>query len=177
MVPNHFLLMFVRVKKIKGQPYAYLVQNTWTKEGARQKVAKYLGKTLKPEKKLNLTFKEHFNIENLSDFISKSDFKEAISHLALLELHNHGIPKELFNEETLTFAEGNRQIVLELNQGFLCQATLERVLQYKSEDDSGFILAELLLASGLNVEKELFVELFEKLKPKTALPSQEGFYY
>lgn len=167
--------MFVRVKKIKGQRYGYLVQNSWTKEGTRQKVGKYLGKVHRPEKKLNATLSEHFNL-NLNEFVAKNDLKSIVHHLVLLELHNHGLPKEAFDPLTLTFTEQTKGKVLEINQGYLCQATLEKVLAYQSEADEGFALAELLLAAGLNVEKELFVELFEKLRPKTA-PQESGDFY
>lgn len=169
--------MFIRIKKIKGQKYAYLVKNTWTREGARQKVGKYLGKVIKPDKKQNKVLKEHFNIENIPEYVSKTELNTILKDLVLLELINHELPSGLFDPGTLTFAEQNRQIVLELNQGFLCQDTLKRVLDYKSEGDEGFKLAELLLAAGLTMEKELFVELFEKLRPKTAPSKVEGFYY
>ncbi len=168
--------MFVRVKKIKGQRYGYLVQNSWTSEGTRQKVGKYLGRVHKPEKKLNLTVKEHYGL-NFDEFLANKELKDILYHIVLLELHNHGLPKECFDPQTLTFTEGNRQIVLEINQGFLCQATLEKALAYKSEDDAGFRLAELLLGAGLAVEKDLFVALFEKLMPKTASQPAEEFYY
>jgi hypothetical protein len=36
-------MAFIRIKKIKGRAYLYLVQNIWKKNGSRQKVVKYLG--------------------------------------------------------------------------------------------------------------------------------------
>lgn len=170
--------MFVRIKRIKGQKYAYLVQNSWTKEGTRQKVAKYLGKVLKPEKRQNKGLKEFLGIENLPEYISRTELKGILKDLVLLELHNHGLPSELFSHETLTFAEGSRGLVLEINQGYLCSHTLNSLLQYKSEDDEGFKLADLLLGAGLSIEQDFFVGLFERLKPKTQ-PSvkPDEFYY
>lgn len=42
-------MVFIRIKKIKGQPYAYSVSNKWTAKGSRQKVGKYLGKVIQLE--------------------------------------------------------------------------------------------------------------------------------
>ena len=43
-------MAFVRVKRINGGTYAYLVENSWTRKGTRQKVSRYLGKVHAVEK-------------------------------------------------------------------------------------------------------------------------------
>ena len=47
--------MFIRIKKIKGKEYAYLVKNTWKKrkKSSRQTSSSYLGKVIKLKKTNN----------------------------------------------------------------------------------------------------------------------------
>ena len=56
--------MFIRLKKLKGKDYAYLVKNTWTKNGPRQKSKKYLGRCIILQKEKDLEQKE-LEIERL----------------------------------------------------------------------------------------------------------------
>jgi len=42
--------MFVRIKKIAGNEYAYLTESKWTAKGPRQHDKKYLGRIFRPQK-------------------------------------------------------------------------------------------------------------------------------
>ena len=77
-----------------------------------------------------------------------------------------------------------KEVVLELNEGFLCNVTLNELMNYKPENDNdGAKLANLLLASGIKVDEGLFVRLFNRLRgvkePEQAEQKEEkvDFYY
>ena len=74
--------MFVRVKNIKGRPYAYLVENEWTPWGSRQKVAKYLGKT-------HLLTRISEGMLELPEGLQQTIMQGVVQ-----ELQNHGFTKE-----------------------------------------------------------------------------------
>jgi len=58
-------MVYVRIKKIKGKEYAYLVENKWNKKLKRpkQKVKAYLGKFYKKDTKGENDFILHNNID------------------------------------------------------------------------------------------------------------------
>jgi hypothetical protein len=147
--------MFVRIKNIKRQNYAYLVENRWTANGARQKVSRYLGRVVKPEKKTEKSAKEHLRIEDVRQYINDNDFKKIINDLVAVELFNHGVRNFDYNRG-----------VLQINDGFLCTHTINELLNYKGDDENGVRLAELITGAGIKIEKDLFISLFEKLKIK-----------
>ncbi|MCP3682738.1 MAG: hypothetical protein GY861_08620 [bacterium] len=172
--------MFVRVKRIKGRDYAYLVQNTWTERGTRQKVGKYLGKVFRPQKGKNegLT---GFLKADLSGYIKENSFESIVEDLVRLELFNHEL--EGFTVDTkgqkVRDSKG-KEIVLELNEGFLCSETLKKLLEYEKGTDEGFRLAEILLAAGIKVEKDVFIEIFGKMSNKEEekkVAASKDFYY
>lgn len=166
-------MSFIRIKKVKGHRYAYLVENKWTNKGARQKVGKYLGRIYSPEKKTQKGLKEHLNIKDIKSYVKENDFKKIINDLVSLELHKHGIDNVYFGKQ------GNK--VIALNQGFLCEHTLNALLSHVPDEDDGFKLAELITGAGIDIEQNVFIELFEKLKQETtAKQAQEvskEFYY
>src|SRR3989338_10590441 len=179
--------MFVRAKKIKGRMYAYSVKNTWTEKGPRQKVNAYLGKVVK----LEAANSTNFNLD-----IENSRNEDIFKELAKMELMKLGfkengdlLENESFffdtNKMSLSEKKGRqKEVVLELNEGFLCNVTLNELMNYKPENDNdGAKLANLLLASGIRVDEGLFVRLFNKLKgvkgPEQAEQKEEkvDFYY
>jgi hypothetical protein len=156
--------MFVRVKKIKGRPYAYLVENEWTPWGSRQRVTKYLGKT-------------HF-LEKLNEAEHElpAGLKNAVIEAAIQELKNHGfVEKEgkYHSEEIVvdlkekTVRQKTKKAVLSMNEGYMCDHTLQELLNFEHEDHpekSAKKLASLALESGLKLTNEQFVHLFEQAK-------------
>jgi hypothetical protein len=156
--------MFVRVKKIKGKPYAYLVENEWTPWGSRQRVTKYLGKTSKLTR----------YSEGLSDL--PKGMQESILEATAQELANHGFAREgnvLKQEDIIvdlqerTVRQKGKKIVLGMNEGYLCDHTLQQLLTFTPEerpDKSAKKLATLVLGAGLKLSNEQFVHLFEQVK-------------
>jgi len=156
------ITMFVRVKKIKGRPYAYLVENEWTPWGSRQRVAKYLGKT-------------HI-LDRLSEGLIDlpTGLKQTVTEAVAQELLNHGFKREghkltkneiKVNLQELSIQEKNRKVVLGMNEGYLCNHTFSQLLEFTPEerpDHSAKKLASLALEAGLKLSNEQFVHLFEQ---------------
>jgi hypothetical protein len=156
--------MFVRVKKIKGRPYAYLVENEWTPWGSRQRVTKYLGKT-------------HF-LERLSKEATElpEGLSPAIMEALAQELKNNGFTKlnsRMIKDEIIvdlqekTIRQKNKKVVLGMNEGYLCDHTLHQLLGFKpleKPDDSAKKLANFVLEAGLKLNDAQFVHIFEQTK-------------
>ncbi|MBI4175887.1 MAG: hypothetical protein HY518_01675 [Candidatus Aenigmarchaeota archaeon] len=175
--------MFVRKKLNHGQHYAYLVRSSWVAgKGPRQKVGKYLGKVVKPERTGTELFK--MNEETLA----KAQFKEMATALLLHELKQHGFGEkegmlvggDIAVDSGFRVTRKGRPAVLELNNGFLSEETIQYLLNYSAEKDpKGEELARRLVGAGVAASEEAFIALFEKARPATkeeeALP--EDFYY
>ncbi len=167
-------MTFVRVKNIKGQKYAYLVENTWSPRGSRQKVLNYLGKihcfgdtgfaTLEAK-----PFKECI-VNALQQMLASAGFTETNGRLSKEEL-----TVDLNEKKVLG---GKSPIALKFNQGFICDHTLRELLDFKPEEEYNATvkkLASSIVAAGLNLKPEDFAQLFETVKPKEE--AKEEFYY
>lgn len=180
-------MVFVRIKRIYGSEYAYLVANSWTGSGPRQKVSKYLGKVIRPEKAKSEQLGAFLGLtaeQDLRQWIAKSSFKDAVAALIKLELSNHaitysgdsggnGLKNDLkINVEKAEFLDDKgKGIVIALNDGFLCSYTAKKLLEYDAAaaaDYSGYNLADALTAAGMAVEKDVFIALFGKVQATTA---------
>src|SRR3989344_1091867 len=94
MLFGAFEMVFVRIKRISGKEYGYLVTNSWTGSGPRQKVAKYLGRVIRPQKAKSEPLGAFLGLtseNDLKEWIRKSSFGEIAAVLLRLELRNHGI--------------------------------------------------------------------------------------
>ncbi|MEM2916457.1 MAG: hypothetical protein QXT19_03825 [Candidatus Woesearchaeota archaeon] len=158
---------FVRIKKIKGTEYGYLVENTWTAKGSRQKVKAYLGKIIKPVKTNDLPAPE------LKE-LSYADSVKAIAKWTLLQHgFQEGSQSMLMNGTVLADLGELRVInktspaVIKMHEGFLCTHTLQQAVGFipssNTEEIIGKELANVLLEAGLSVPHEIFVQLFEKV--------------
>src|SRR3989344_786819 len=76
---RHHKNMFIRVKKIKNQNYAYLVNSKYTEKGVRQKIEKNLGKVIELKKNEKKEIKKYSHLTP----------KKLIHELVLLELKNN----------------------------------------------------------------------------------------
>lgn len=182
-------MAFIRVKRISGKEYGYLVENSWTRSGPRQKVAKYLGSVRRPPKEKSEDLGRFLGLAEgagVGEWITKTSFREIAAKLMLWELGNHGINGESglkINIETGEFLEGKgKAVVASLNEGFLCSHTAKKLLEYDPATDySGYNLADALTAAGIAVEKEVFISLFEKMqsvsKKKEEDETAKDFYY
>lgn len=184
-------MAFVRIKRISGKEYGYLVSNSWTGSGPRQKVSQYLGRIIRPEKAKSEDLRQFLGLtseQQVGEWISKSSFAEIAAALIKLELKNHGIDGDnsrKTNAETAEFTDDKgRKVVFALNDGFLCSYTAKKLLGYDAAADySGYNLADALTAAGLAVEKDVFISLFGKMQAmpkkeaKTEKKAAEDFYY
>lgn len=152
---------FIRAKTIKGKEYGYLVKNTWTTTGPRQNVKGYLGRIIRPEKQK----------EETPD-ISKLKYQSALFTLIKQELCNHGFDTRLAKDQTKIDLENrriinrNKNIIIGMNEGYLCTYTLNKlmtVIPHGYEEQAGLQLATALVEAGLKLNKETFVQLFEKI--------------
>ena len=156
--------MFVRVKKIKGRPYAYLVENEWTPWGSRQRVSKYLGKTETMQR----------YSEGLLEL--PSGLQPAILEAVAQDLVNHGFVREghLLKQEEITVdlnektvRQKNKKVVLGMNEGYLCDHTIQQLLTFTLEEkheENTKKLVTLVVEAGLKLSNEQLVHLFEQVK-------------
>ncbi len=174
--------MFIRIKKNKSGKYAYLVQNKWYKTHmqARQKTKKYLGKVISLEKKNNFTFNHHFSINSVEQYVKKNSTNKIFLDLIRLELANHSFKeskKDIWQYENIVVDLKNKKVYnqktdkplcLELNDNFLTQQTLTKLFRFQPPTQStklqiGKSLANTILASGIKIEQDLFLQIFDKM--------------
>ena len=214
MVPN--LFMFIRIKNIKNQQYAYKVRNKWTKKGTRQKTAGYLGKVFRITPQKELDFK-YFVAQDLEQYFMKNSSQTIIIDLFKCELIRHGFVFKGNNknillyyvksedkhnnqgesvdldplEKTINSKQGrktkeatlkvelapsilsitdmNKPIVLSMNNDFLCNRTLRKLVRFKSfsvEEECGKELAKAFIAAGIPITPKIFVEVFRQVYSK-----------
>jgi hypothetical protein len=158
---------FVRIKKIKGSEYGYLVENSWTAKGSRQKVKAYLGKIIKPVKAAEKPAPE------LKE-LSYVDAVKAVAKWTLLQYgFQEGSQSMLMSGTVLAdlaeckIINKTNPAVISMHEGFLCQHTLQQAVGFipsgNAEEVVGKELANVLLEAGLSVPHEVFVQLFEKV--------------
>ena len=96
---------FIRVKKIGGKEYAYLVENKWYKRGfkgkgrgSRQKVSKYLGRVYYFDKADGWDFLTFKSINNLEQYLkdNSNNKNQIFRDLVEWELFRHNVDKEEF---------------------------------------------------------------------------------
>ena len=173
--------MFIRIKKIQQKPYAYLVKNTWTTLGPRQKVAKYLGKVVKFEKSTALSFEAYVFEEykkELANYLLNVSFKQFVSDLMAVELIAHGFRKEkelLSNKDCVVdldsadvfSAKDKSPAVFQMNEGFLCATSFRKLQNFKPkknqfDSEIGYELGERCISAGLDIKKDLFIALYTR---------------
>ena len=143
----------------------------------KQRTLKYLGRSYKLNSKgLDL---ETFLDKNIEQFIEETPKRGIILKLIEFELINHEF-KKLKHDDYILNSEikveidkikirnlKNKPVVLEINEGFLCEYTINSVLNFKfpnlNEKECGKYLANTLLSAGIKIDDQLFVSLFNKL--------------
>ncbi|MEM2121676.1 MAG: hypothetical protein QXU20_03425 [Candidatus Woesearchaeota archaeon] len=188
--------MFVRVKKHNGKEYAYLVENSWTKNGTRQRTKKYLGRLFYfsknniPNNIYNSVEKDsselkYYDIEELRQL----DFDSIIKKILEIELLSLGFKKTeefLFEKEhdkkslivnlkDLSFIANKKSFVIKNNEGFMCKETIENLLNTKinkketETENRNYLIKNLLknlLEAGLKPENEMLLLLHDKYLEK-----------
>ena len=164
-------MSFIRVKRIAGKEYAYLVENRWYKrkhkgknKGPRQRVSKYLGRVYSFNKTENIDFFSFKNINNLEQYLknNRNNKNRVFRDLIEWELFRHNINKEEFtigyNDKKILNNKTNKEVSLRMNEGFLNSFTLARLFNLKSGDS--YYLAKCFVEAGIEVPKEVFVGVF-----------------
>jgi len=160
-------MSFIRVKKINGNEYAYLVENKWYKrgfkgkgKGPRQKVGKYLGKAYYFNKGQDIDFFTFKKIENLEEYLKNNAREKIIRELVEWEVFRHNIDKSRFtidlSDKKIT--ANNKEVSLKMNEGFLNSFTLSRLFNMRSNE--GYYLAKCFVEAGIEIPKEVFAGLF-----------------
>jgi hypothetical protein len=168
---------FIRTKKVKGNDYAYIVSNSWMKKDkeAKQKVKEYLGRVyqLTPTKELRF---ENTLSQDLTEYLEKTGKQRIIKDLVIYELMKHGFSKEgevFVNGECVVDIEKNMvctirnsKAALGMNEGFLCDYHLKKLLRFNEsgeEEEVSYKLAKLFVESGISIPKEVFIAYFNKI--------------
>ncbi len=172
-------MSFVRVKKIKGNEYAYLVENSWSgQKNSRQKVKEYLGRIFSFPKGTESDFNVYQKISSLEEYVHKTQSKKILRDLIEWEFHRHRIDTTvfLFNDSTGEIVKGGKKVCIRLNQGVLCGPTYLRLLNFTplieaddtSEDPEkrGLKLARAFVDCGIEIPSYLFVSYFQKVLPQ-----------
>ncbi len=165
--------MFIRVKRIKNNSYAYLVRNRWTGKGSRQRVGRYLGRVYFPERTLDLEYYAH--IGNDAESIDRMSPKEIAESLLGWVLSCHGFVREgaswkldeiSVDMRNLNVKKGDKGVALNINNDFLCSHTLRSLMRFKSDGDRevvGLSLAKAFISAGIPVPGDVFVHVFQKI--------------
>lgn len=164
--------MYVRTKRIVSKnsacTYAYLVKNKRLKHRIKQKNIRYLGRVYK----LSPIASNSLDSTHLD-----KDKHSIIYSLVEVELFNHGFKKtnqynfqlediKITLDKTKIKNAKNKDVVLEINEGFLCEHTIKALLAFKfpnlDEKSCGICLASALLNAGIKLSPELFIKIFNK---------------
>lgn len=141
--------MFVRVKKVNGKEYAYLVENIWKEGKTRQRVKKYLGPVVRM----------HGQKKPLPP--RTGTYRDAIMELIRHEVEGTGIAVG----KRGSIRRDGREVVAAINHGYLCTHTARQLLDTRQieEPRKGEHLAELLTRAGITIRKDTFVSLYRLL--------------
>lgn len=166
--------MFIRLKPRKNASnkqysYAYLVKNNWKNSSSRQSIKKYLGRVFTFEK---INFKDNIK--------KKNTLRGTLKELVKNELKNRGFKqnnhifynnKVEVNISELTVKKSTFPAVIEMNQGFMCDYTLNRLFTYRLRGSDPLIVgkrfAERIVEVGIKIPQEIFVETFNKFYGKS----------
>ena len=167
LVPN--FMSFIRVKTIKGNRYAYLVENLYRKRGnpVKQKSKAYLGRIEEP----TLTSHDHF-IDWLGEdaelHLKKASPEQILDLLISWELWKHALDQKKIKPKK----------VLKLHDGYLCEYTRKQIIktmhlihtESKAEEEyereHAISLAESFVKAGIRIPESVYIILFRKLHHK-----------
>lgn len=168
---------FIRTKKIKGNEYAYIVDNKWKKKDkeARQKVKTYLGRVYKLSAVKELSFEDTISC-GLDEYLDKTNKQRIVKDLIRFELLKHGFVKRgkvYVNGECLVdisrkkvYNSRQGKAAIGINEGFLCNYYIRKLLRFNESgegEEVGYKLAKLFVESGIAIPKEIFIGYFNKI--------------
>jgi hypothetical protein len=156
--------MFIRLKKIKGKDYAYLVESKRVRGKIKQKVKKYIGKVIVAKKKNRIKFFEFLKVD--IDSYNKN-FKKTVEELIMWELYKHDLQDIKVDISKYTIKQGNSNIVIKLNEGYLYSKTIKDLIKFQVVGYDEYIIgrefAECFVKAGIDIPKSLFVKLFDEM--------------
>jgi hypothetical protein len=183
--------MFIRLKKIKGNDYAYLVENSYGKRGGkvRQRVKKYLGRVFRFSRDSS-----EFDVD--SEYIDKNSAAQIVLDIVKFELLAHGFVEKRIRGGGIRYvrdsvfvdlvrrkiygAKGN-SVCLGLNEGILCDFMFRKLLRFDldssfeydegdvyseeevKERNAGMKLARMFVDCGLKVSPSVYLGVFSKV--------------
>lgn len=173
--------MFIRIKKIKGLEYAYLVKSVWKDKTARQKVVQYLGKVYILKKTSTASF-ETFCEQEKKD-LENADLKTIIQALMEWTLWQHSFIKDplvqkkwLFENgkvvgdpEKLKITSGKKDVTLKVNDGYMNACTVKALVDIQlnknteEQRQAATSLAKAFVDAGIEVPQDIFIEIFQKV--------------
>lgn len=167
-------MAFIRTKKIKGQEYAYIVENKWSRKKTKQKTKKYLGKVYRPDRVNVMDFYEYYSVADADVYIESKSKQEIVEDLLKLVLFNYGFTEKgnvLANGEVYfdlknkrTFNEKGNDVAIAMNEGYLTGYALRKIMKFIPEDEeSGWEFAKMFVEAGFVVPKDVFVGIFSKV--------------
>ena len=169
-------MSFIRTKTIKGNQYAYLVENKWKRKTSKQKVKKYLGRVYSLEKKLEYDFLAFIGCNDLALYVKNTTQEDIIRDLIVFEIYSHGFKKIdtmkwtsngiIVDLKEKTIKKNKKDIVLKLNDGFLCGHTLNKLFGFNEKGNTRDVAtkwARLFIDTGIAISKDIFIEFFQKI--------------
>lgn len=169
-------MVFFRIKKIKGNEYAYAVENEWKAGSSRQKVRGYLGKVYRLDPSQDIDFMQ-FVKADIKSYIYGNDNSKIINDLVEWELFRFKVDKSMFSIDLSNkrVKKGKKDVVLLINEGFLCNLTLRNLLEFKLMDEQNDVyrLARAFVEAGIKVPQEVFINLFEKVYKSAEKPKSD----
>lgn len=165
---------FLRIKKIKGNKYAYIAENKWMKRSGKvkQTTKKYLGRVIDVDQVEDINFFEYLGIPDIESYVADSERVDMVLDVLKWELHKHGFREvrnvwrkdDLYvNMRLKKVMKGEKDVALGMNEGFLTGHTMSRLLRYKAYvPEDAYVLAKLFVEAGLSVPREIFVGVFSK---------------
>lgn len=168
-------MSFIRTKKIKGNEYAYIVENIWKRRKVKQKTKKYIGRVYRFKAgEKQKSFYEFLGINGHEKFIEENSNEILFEHIIAYELLKHGFQKTKRNlysncncfidlKAKRVFNEKGNDIALGFNEGFLSGYTIRRILKFKPVvEEDAYEYAKLFVEAGINAPKEILAGVFSK---------------
>lgn len=172
--------MFVRIKKIKGLEYAYLVKNIWKGKTPRQKVVCYLGRIHAPLKGITCSFDE-FCVQEKKQMAEKTTYPEIVHALFEWTLFQHGFTKDaqkkaqytsgkiIADTEKYTLRTKKRAVTIKINEGYMNNFTIKELLNIKLSKQideprqAATMLAKAFVNAGIAIPQNVFIDVFQKV--------------
>ncbi len=154
--------MFIRIKKISTNSYAYLVKSVWKKQKTTQKVVKYLGKIIEHTQQVSIQHTQPQTI--IQDFFTQLGFTQKGFYFYNSDYMYSTKTQKIINSKT------KKPVVFRVNDGFVCQYTLknlqtvlEKPYSIKTQKEDIALLAKTIVDAGINLDKNGFIELYSQL--------------